>query len=122
MRQILKVIETNKETADYNRGLHFLEKQVWDNKRGVNTTTDGNDLRRFEKNVAYWNEKLLEYVAVRKAVEKSQNEVVEQFNLAEDKETECKECHGAGQIYVYQDDGYGNKEAVDTIDCVCQID
>ncbi len=114
MKQTLEVIETKKETADYNRGLRFLEKHLWDNKRGVNTTTDGNDFSRFKKNVTYWTEKLHEYVAVNKAVLKSQNEVIEQFNLVEDKLTECKICEGSGSIIVADGEEY--------VDCICTDD
>lgn len=114
MKQTLAVIETQKETADYNRGLRFLEKQVYDNHRGIAFTTDGNDLRRFEKNVAYWKGKLHEYVAVNKAILKTQNEVVEQFNLVEKKSKVCKICEGSGNIIVEDGEEY--------IECICQDD
>jgi hypothetical protein len=95
MKQI-EIVESRKETADYNRKLKFLKKNHYDNISAMHRTTDGNCLSRYKKDANYWLLKIKEFEAVHFQVGKIQDEIFKQFNDEETKRTEYH-CEGCGE-------------------------
>ena len=106
MNQSIEYLETIKSKATYKRGLAFIQKQVYDNKRGVATTTNGNEFTRLKKNVIHWESKLAEYheehTYLRNIIEQDQNDLIRE--LAPEMpphESMCQACNARGEIIHY---------------------
>ncbi len=119
MKQI-EIVETNKDRIAYNKKLKFLKKNHYDNVSASHRTTDGNMFSRYKNDANYWLLKIKEFEAVKFTIGKIQDEIFKEFNEAENKRTECKVCHGDGQLPAYQD--VEETEIIDYVDCICTDD
>jgi len=120
MKQI-EIVETAKDKSTYNKKLKFFKTNYYDNQKAMNRTTDGNSFSRYKKDMNYWLLKIKEFEAVKFTIEKIQDEIFKAFNDEEVKRTECKVCHGDGQLPAYQGEGE-EREIVDYVDCICTDD
>jgi len=103
----LPLVETVKHKADQKREIAKFQKQIYDNKRGLNYTTNGNEFSRFKANVKYWEAKLEvakeDSVYLNEIIVDDQNDIIADF--AEDAKDPsvkiCDKCHGYGEITQY---------------------
>lgn len=110
MKQILEIVETGKELSAYKRRLNFLRKQVYDNKRAMDRTTDGNSYSRYKADKKYWEEELAIFTLARDIVFADQNDYIELVADLEDGkiEEECYVCDGLGFTHVIKQNRYDN--------------
>jgi len=110
MKQLEK-IQTLKDLAKHKRRVRFIQKQIYDFKRGINSTTNGHEWSRFKKLLAYWEDVLVEFELVDNLIIEDQNDFIEDFVPVP---LVCHHCDGMG-IHMSED-------GEDYYDCICTDD